>query len=115
MQRSGGNRQHQGSRIRFHPLPARGPGFGIKPAAVAGAPLSTTPHNKVANSRSVTPAKAGVQNALKGLDPGFRRNDKRGVSDTYFCGSVPKVEHGSEYIKKSEYQTAKFYLADLHG
>jgi hypothetical protein len=28
---------------------------------------------------SVTPAKAGVQNALKRLDSGFRRNDAEGL------------------------------------
>jgi hypothetical protein len=41
--------------------------------------LSIGPQNQVANNRSVTPAKAGVQNALKGLDSGFRRNDECGI------------------------------------
>jgi hypothetical protein len=30
---------------------------------------------KIAPTRGVTPAKAGVQNILKKLDSGFRRND----------------------------------------
>jgi hypothetical protein len=34
--------------------------------------LGTAPQNKVANSRSVTPAKGGFQNALKGLDSYLR-------------------------------------------
>jgi hypothetical protein len=50
--------------------------------------LRTGPQNKVTNKRTVTPAKAGVQNALKGLDSGFRRNDERDILDTHLCGAV---------------------------
>jgi hypothetical protein len=35
-------------------------------------------------SRSVTPAKAGVQNILKELDSGFRRNDETGQFQTFY-------------------------------
>jgi hypothetical protein len=34
--------------------------------------LSTAPQNKVTDNRSVTPAKAGVRNALKGLLSDFK-------------------------------------------
>jgi hypothetical protein len=35
---------------------------------------------------SVTPAKAGVQNTLKTLDSGFRRNDGREHETVFFKG-----------------------------
>jgi len=49
---------------------------------LCGAVLSTAPHTRVPNRCSVTPAQAGVQEALKSLDSGFRRNDERRISDT---------------------------------
>ena len=50
----------------------------------------------------VTPAKAGVQNVLKKLDSGFRRNDKScGVSTFYeFINSRRWKETCSEKIMK---------------
>jgi len=38
-------------------------------------------------SRTVTPAKAGVQNMLKILDSGFRRNDQS-IRNPSFCEFV---------------------------
>jgi hypothetical protein len=53
--------------------------------------LSTGPQNKVTYKRTVTPAKAGVQNPFRRLDSGFRRNDKRGISDTLLRGAVLRL------------------------
>jgi len=49
------------------------------------ADLSLTESQKV--SRPVTPAKAGVQNVLKILDSGFRRNDQS-IRNPTFCESI---------------------------
>jgi hypothetical protein len=34
--------------------------------------------------QAVTPAKAGVQKCLKGLDSGLRRNDRKGRFSTFY-------------------------------
>jgi hypothetical protein len=54
-------------------------------------PGNYRPRNKVTNRCTVTPAKAGVQNALQGLDSGFRRNGERGNSDPLLRGAVLRI------------------------
>jgi membrane fusion protein (multidrug efflux system) len=65
-------------------------------------PLGAVAENEVIDHRTVNPAKAGIQNASKGLDSGlrrndgrmsldsgFRRNDGRGLPDTHLRAGVP--------------------------
>jgi hypothetical protein len=49
---------------------------------LGGRLVGTRPQYQISKKRAVTPAKAGVQNALVGLDSGFRRNDESKILDT---------------------------------